>query len=551
MSSTHKTTKKYASKQSDKAIPKDLLKHLPRKPVIALVGRPNVGKSTLFNRLTKSRDAIVFDVPGLTRDRHYGQGVLGRFPYILIDTGGFEPIAKDGIMYEMAQQTKQAILEADAVIFLTDGRVGATPMDKHVADILRRSNRPTWLAVNKSEGISAQTTLDFFHLGIPNPIGISSAHGEGVKQLVEDVVASILKSWDIDPELIAPKSQRNKLRQAQEDNDAYEEQFSLPPETIEPEITDETNEKGDNAYIVDEFAEFEDDLTDADLAAMEAQEKAAPKVEKERNFPLRLAIAGRPNVGKSTLINSLLGENRVIAFDQPGTTRDAIEIEFSYNKRAYVLIDTAGIRRKGKVFEAIEKFSVIKTLQAIETCHVAVLMLDAQQDIADQDAHIARYIVEAGRALVIAVNKWDGLDSYQRQRVKDELLRRLPFLQFAELHFISALLGKGLDAVMKSVNDAYAAATRKLSTPQLTRVLRSLVDEQQPPRQGMYRPKLRYAHQGGENPPIVVIHGNRLDAIPAHYLRFLENRFRQAFELQGTPLRIELRTSVNPYKRER
>jgi GTP-binding protein len=451
----------------------DLSNPLPRKPVIAIVGRPNVGKSTLFNRLTKSRDALVFDTPGLTRDRHYGQGAVGNYPYILIDTGGFEPIAKEGILYEMAKQTKQAILEADAVIFLTDGRLGVSPMDRHVADILRKSNRPTWLAVNKSEGIVEKTILDFYDLGFPNPIGISSAHGDGVSALINEVLEKVVEQI---------------IQSAPIPNPSSSNELDFSTSTQEDDFPEPTEEDLENL----------ENILDLEILETETDRKISKELDR-LSTPLQLAIVGRPNVGKSTFINSLLGENRVIAFDQPGTTRDTIEIEFSYNQHPYILIDTAGIRRKGKVFETIEKFSVIKTLQAIETCHVAILMLDAQQDIADQDAHIARYVVEAGSALVLAVNKWDGLDSYQRDRVKDDLLRKLPFLQFAELHFISAKLGRGLDAVMRSVESAYAAAMKKLSTPQLTRALRAAVDEQQPPRQGMFRPKLRYAHQGGSH----------------------------------------------------
>lgn len=444
------------------------------KPVVALVGRPNVGKSTLFNRLTRSRDALVADLPGLTRDRHYGEGRLGDRPYLVVDTGGFEPIVKEGITFQMAKQTRQAIAESDKVIFVVDGRSGLAPQDLQIADLLRKSGRPVTLAVNKLEGLTGEgRTSEFYELGLGDPIAISSAHGDGVTSLIDHL------------------------------------------------------------------------LSDLPLA-VSAEDEAAEIAEKG----LRVAIVGRPNVGKSTLINTLVGEERVIAFDMPGTTRDAISIPFEREGRKYQLIDTAGLRRRGKVFEAVEKFSVIKTLQAIESCHVAILMLDAQQDVSDQDAHIAGFVAEAGRALVVAVNKWDGLDSVARDEVKRVMARKLQFLHWARFHFISAMKGNGVDALMRSVDTAYTAATLKLSTPKITRALREAVEHQQPPRHGRVRPKLRYAHQGGQNPPIIVVHGNALEHISDVYKRFLESRFRRVFKLEGTPLRIEWKTSTNPYKPE-
>ena len=444
------------------------------KPVVALVGRPNVGKSTLFNRLTRSRDALVADLPGLTRDRHYGEGRLGDRPYLVVDTGGFEPIVKEGITFQMAKQTRQAIAESDKVIFVVDGRSGLAPQDLQIADLLRKSGRPVTLAVNKLEGLTGEgRTSEFYELGLGDPIAISSAHGDGVTSLIDHL------------------------------------------------------------------------LSDLPLA-VSAEDEAAEIAEKG----LRVAIVGRPNVGKSTLINTLVGEERVIAFDMPGTTRDAISIPFEREGRKYRLIDTAGLRRRGKVFEAVEKFSVIKTLQAIESCHVAILMLDAQQDVSDQDAHIAGFVAEAGRALVVAVNKWDGLDSVARDEVKRVMARKLQFLHWARFHFISAMKGNGVDALMRSVDTAYTAATLKLSTPKITRALREAVEHQQPPRHGRFRPKLRYAHQGGQNPPIIVVHGNALEHISDVYKRFLESRFRRVFKLEGTPLRIEWKTSTNPYKPE-
>ncbi len=443
------------------------------KPVIALVGRPNVGKSTLFNRLTRSRDALVADLPGLTRDRHYGEGRLGERPFLVIDTGGFEPVAKEGIMHEMAKQTKQAVAEADVVIFIVDGRQGLTPHDKTITDFLRKSGRSVMLVVNKSEGMKyTSVAADFYELGLGDPYVISAAHGDGVMDLVDEALNLV---------------------------------FAQRPE--QEEIPDPAG-RG-----------------------------------------IKIAIVGRPNVGKSTLVNTLLGEERVIAFDMPGTTRDSIEIPFERDGKQYTLIDTAGIRRRGKVFEAIEKFSVVKTLQSISEANVVLLLLDAQQDISEQDAHIAGFILESGRALVVGVNKWDGLTSDKRDEIKMDLERKLNFLSFAKFHFISALKSTGVGPLIKSVDSAYAAAMTNLSTPKLTRALIEAVEHQQPRRKGSIRPKLRYAHQGGQNPPIVVIHGNALEALDDNYKRYLEKHFRETFSLVGTPLRIQLRSSKNPYAR--
>jgi GTP-binding protein len=444
------------------------------KPVIALVGRPNVGKSTLFNRMTRSRDALVADLPGLTRDRHYGEGRMGERPFLVIDTGGFEPVAKEGIMHEMALQTKQAVAEADIVMFIVDGRQGLTPHDKTITDFLRKSGRKVMLVVNKSEGMKyTSVTAEFYELGMGDPYVISAAHGDGVLDLV---------------------------------NEAIDEAATLRPQ---------------------EEAEFD-----------------------PADYGVKIALIGRPNVGKSTLINTLVGEQRVIAFDMPGTTRDSIEVPFEKGGKHYTLIDTAGIRRRGKVFEAVEKFSVVKTLQSISEANVVVLMLDAQADIAESDAHIAGFILETGRALVVAVNKWDGLTSDQRDQVKNDIDRKLDFLSFAETKFISALKGTGINHLMKAVDTAYAAATAKLSTPRLTRALQEAVEKQEPKRKGSTRPKMRYAHQGGQNPPIIVIHGNALDGITEPYKRYLEKHFRDTFDLIGTPLRIELRSGKNPFAKE-
>jgi GTP-binding protein len=440
------------------------------KPVMALVGRPNVGKSTLFNRLTKSRDAIVADFAGLTRDRHYGNAKQGRYEFIVIDTGGFEPDAESGIYKEMAKQTQQAVAEADVVVFVVDAREGLSAQDHDIANYLRKLGKPTVLAANKAEGMTASAQLsEFYELGLGDVNGISAAHGQGIRDLV----------------------------------DLAFEPLQLPEE--------------------DEAAE--------------AQQSGIVK----------LAVAGRPNVGKSTLINAWLGEERLVAFDLPGTTRDAISVPFERNGQKFELIDTAGLRRKGKVFEAIEKFSVVKTLQAIESANVVLLLLDATQGVTDQDAHIAGYILESGRAVVIAINKWDAVDSYQREQIQRQIETRLPFLKFASLHFISAIKRQGLGPVWQSIVQAHKSATRKMSTPVLTRLLLEAVQFQAPKRSGMFRPKMRYAHQGGMNPPIIVVHGTSLDHVTDAYKRFLEGRFRDHFKLVGTPLKIELRSGRNPF----
>lgn len=441
------------------------------KPVIALVGRPNVGKSTLFNRMTKSRDAIVADFAGLTRDRHYGQGKQGKHEYIVIDTGGFEPDASKGIFKEMAKQTRQAVAEADVVMFIVDARAGVSAQDHEIAGYLRRLGKPAILVANKAEGMLEGVQLtEFYELGLGAVVAVSAAHGQGVRTLVEHALG----------------------------------QLNLP----EPE---------------------EETLDDVEKA------------------PIRLAVAGRPNVGKSTLINAWLGEERLVAFDMPGTTRDAISVPFERNGQKFELIDTAGLRRKGKVFEAIEKFSVVKTLQAIENANVVLLLIDATQGVTDQDAHIAGYVLESGRAVVVAVNKWDAVDDYQRQMLERSIETRLSFLKFAPLHFISAQKRQGLGPLWASLIQAHKSATCKMPTPVLTRLLLEAIQYQTPKKVGSYRPKMRYAHQGGMNPPLIVIHGNSLEHVTEAYKRFLEGRFRKEFNLVGTPLRIEMKTSHNPY----
>jgi GTP-binding protein len=384
-----------------------------------------------------------------------------------VDTGGFEPIIKEGILHEMAIQTLQAVDEADVVLFIVDARQGLTSQDKIISKQLRKTGRKIILVVNKTEGMAASViTAEFYELGLGVPCAVSAAHGDNVSELID--------------------------------------------------------------LALENFSEQQVDIAD----------DKHPKI----------AVVGRPNVGKSTLINTLLGEERVITFDQPGTTRDSINIDFERNKRQYTLIDTAGLRRRGKVLETIEKFSVIKTLQAVENANVAVLVVDGGSEISEQDAHIAGFILEAGRAVVLVVNKWDGLDNYQRETIKREISRKLAFLMgFARLHYISALQGSGMNGLFPSIDAAYAAAMVKLSTPKLTRTLLAAVEKQPPPRAGMSRPKLRYAHQGGSNPPLIVIHGSALRHIPKTYQRYLENTFRTTFKLEGTPLRVEFKTSRNPY----
>ena len=438
-------------------------------PVIALVGRPNVGKSTLFNRLTRSRDALVADQPGLTRDRQYGIGRVGDRPYVVVDTGGISGDA-EGVEMLMDRQVRLAIEEADHILYLVDGREGLAGADEQIAEELRRTGKPVTVVVNKSESLDRDIAAAEFHaLGLGDPVPISAAHGRGVKPLMNAVLAT------------------------------------LPPAEEPPE-----EEKG-----------------------------------------IQIAVVGRPNVGKSTLINRLLGEERLVAYDKPGTTRDSIQVPFEHQGRRYTLIDTAGVRRRARISEAIEKFSIIKTLQAMEQANVVLLVLDAHDGITEQDASLAGHVLDSGRALVVVINKWDGLEKDERERIKSELERKLPFLSFAEVKFVSALHGTGVGHLMEAVDAAYEAATRDLKTAELTRVLEEAVMEHQPPLVRGRRIKLRYAHQGGRNPPLIVIHGNQTESVPAAYQRYLANRFRQAFHLWGTPVRIEFRTTKNPYKGRR
>ncbi|MCH8865744.1 MAG: ribosome biogenesis GTPase Der [Proteobacteria bacterium] len=443
-------------------------------PVIALIGRPNVGKSTLFNRLTRSRDALVADFPGLTRDRQYGYGKLGPIPYLVIDTGGVAG-GEVGIKELMVEQTMRAFEEADVSIIMVDGRSGLTAADEHVADLARRHASKTWLVVNKAEGMDSDiAAIEFHGLGLGEPIAISAAHGDRIAALMDAVLGD-----------------------------------------FEPGTADEPDHPDDDDH------------------------------------ELRIAVIGRPNVGKSTLINRMIGEDRLVVFDEPGTTRDSVSVPFVRNDRKYELIDTAGIRRRARVHETIEKFSIIKALQAIERAEVIIAVLDAQEGITEQDVSLLGLVLERGRALVIVTNKWDGLTAAERKHIRDELDRRLPFLDFAERITISALHGTAVGDLLPAVERAYRAATRDLSTSDLTRELESAVTAHPPPLVRGRRIRLRYAHQGGRNPPVIVIHGNQTERVPEAYRRYLINRFRKVFKLKGTPVRLSLKTGKNPYKGKR
>ncbi len=445
-------------------------------PVIALIGRPNVGKSTLFNRLTKSRDALVADYPGLTRDRQYGYGKLGSMPYLIVDTGGISG-DEEGIQELMVQQTIQAIKESNALIVMVDGRTGPTAADEYIIDLTRKHSKKVWFVVNKAEGLDEDIAVSEFHdFGLPEPIAISASHGDRVSALMDEILKP------------------------------YESEFDI--ETIDNEDQSEKN-------------------------------------------ALSIAIIGRPNAGKSTLINRLIGEERLVVFDQPGTTRDSVSVPLERDGMKYVLFDTAGVRRKGKVKESIEKFSIIKTLQSIEKSNVVFAVMDAKEGITEQDISLMGLVVERGRALVLLINKWDGLDLGQKTKVDKQIKRRLPFLDFAERHMISALHGTGVGDLIPASQRAYKAATRKLSTNALTNELEAALIEHAPPLIKGRRIRLRYAHQGGRNPPTIVIHGNQTERLPLTYKRYLINRFRKKFRLKGTPIKLIFKTSDNPYKGKR
>jgi GTPase len=436
-------------------------------PVIALVGRPNVGKSTLFNQLTRSRDALVANLPGLTRDRKYGEARIGTRPFIVIDTGGISG-DEQGIDTEMAGQSLAAIEEADAVLFLVDARDGLSPTDEALALHLRQRNKAFHLVVNKIDGLDENVAKgDFYALGVEGMYAIAASHGRGVRAMIEDVLA----------------------------------------EYPEPE----------------------------------------EEVERDPYRGVRVAVVGRPNVGKSTLVNRLLGEERVVVYDEPGTTRDSIYIEYEREDKHYTLIDTAGIRRRKNVKETVEKFSIVKTLKAIDDAHVVVLLMDAQEGLVDQDMHLLGHCIEAGRGMVLAVNKWDGLEADNKDWIKKELTRRLQFASFADTHFISALHGTGVGHLYKSIDAAHRSATKKLNTNALTRILEDAVSDNPPPMINGRRIKMRYAHAGGQNPPLIIIHGNQTAKVPVSYQRYLEKIFRRELDLVGTPVRIEFKSSENPF----
>ncbi|GAB1437712.1 ribosome biogenesis GTPase Der [Providencia sp.] len=465
-------------------------------PVVALVGRPNVGKSTLFNRLTRTRDALVADFPGLTRDRKYGRAEVEGHEFIIIDTGGIDG-TEEGVETHMAAQSLQAIEEADIVLFMVDARAGLMPADEGIAKHLRSRKKKTYLVANKTDGIDVNTAVgDFYSLGLGEIHPIAASHGRGVTQLIEQSLKPFIDVEEEEVELTE-----------EEENAAYWAELEAEGELAEDE---------------------EDDFDPTTL-------------------PIKLAIVGRPNVGKSTLTNRILGEERVVVFDMPGTTRDSIYIPMERDEREYILIDTAGVRKRGKVTETVEKFSVIKTLQAIEDANVVLLVIDAREGISDQDLSLLGFILNAGRSLVIAVNKWDGMKPEDREHVKDMLELRLGFVDFARIHFISALHGSGVGNLFESVQEAYESATRRVGTALLTRIMKMAEDEHQPPLIRGRRVKMKYAHAGGHNPPIVVIHGNQVSDLPDSYKRYLMNYFRRSLQVMGTPIRILFKEGENPY----
>ena len=454
-------------------------------PVVALVGRPNVGKSTLFNRLTNTRDALVADYPGLTRDRKYGQAKFEKRQFIVVDTGGITG-DEEGIDAEMAQQSLLAIEEADVVLFLVDARAGMLPADQGIADHLRRINKKVFVVANKVDGIDGDSeSAEFYSLGLGDIKQIAAAHGRGVSQLLQDALK--------------------------------------PLESDFPDME-----------IVDEEPEEEED--------------AETQRQRLQELPIKLAIVGKPNVGKSTLTNRILGEERVVVFDMPGTTRDSVYIPMERDEREYILIDTAGVRKRKKISEAVEKFSIVKTLQAIEEANVVLLVIAAREGISDQDLSLLGFVLNSGRSLVVAVNKWDGLSTDVKDDIKREMDRRLGFIDFARIHFISALHGSGVGNLFESVQEAYMSATKRINTALLTQIMEMAQDDHQPPLVRGRRVKMKYAHAGGYNPPVIVIHGNQVDDLPSSYKRFLMNYFRKALEIMGTPIKIEFREGNNPFE---
>ena len=487
-------------------------------PVVALVGRPNVGKSTLFNRLTRTRDALVADFPGLTRDRKYGQAHLAGHDFIVIDTGGIDG-TEEGVEEKMAEQSLLAIEEADIVLFLVDARAGLTSADIGIANYLRqRQNKTTVVVANKVDGIDADShCAEFYQLGLGEIAQIAASQGRGISSLMEQVLTPLAEKMAEDAE----KTEESAV------------------ETTD--VSSETTE-------FDEWDEDFDFSNEEDTALLD-EELAQEQTPDNQN--IKIAIVGRPNVGKSTLTNRILGEDRVVVYDMPGTTRDSIYIPMERDGQNYTLIDTAGVRKRGKVHLAVEKFSVIKTLQAIQDANVVLLVIDARENISDQDLSLLGFILNAGRSLVIVVNKWDGLDTDVKDRVKSELDRRLDFIDFARVHFISALHGSGVGNLFDSVKEAYECATQKMTTSMLTRILQIAVDEHQPPMISGRRVKLKYAHPGGYNPPIIVIHGNQVDKLPDSYKRYLSNHFRRSLKIIGSPIRLQFQEGNNPFAGKR
>ena len=479
-------------------------------PVVALVGRPNVGKSTLFNRLTRTRDALVADFPGLTRDRKYGHAHLAGYDFIVIDTGGIDG-TEEGVEEKMAEQSLLAIEEADIVLFLVDARAGLTSADIGIANYLRqRQNKTTVVVANKVDGIDADShCAEFYQLGLGEIAQIAASQGRGIANLMEQVLSPLA-------EKMAEKEEESAV-----END---------------DVSEMTQH--------DEWDEDFDFSNEEDTALLD-EELAQEQIPDSQN--IKIAIVGRPNVGKSTLTNRILGEDRVVVYDMPGTTRDSIYIPMEWDGQQYTLIDTAGVRKRGKVHLAVEKFSVIKTLQAIQDANVVLLTIDARENISDQDLSLLGFILNAGRSLVIVVNKWDGLNQEVKDRVKSELDRRLDFIDFARVHFISALHGSGVGNLFESVKEAYECATQKMTTSMLTRILQIAVDEHQPPMIGGRRVKLKYAHPGGYNPPIIVIHGNQVDKLPDSYKRYLSNHFRRSLKIIGSPIRLQFQEGNNPF----
>ncbi|MGO2088247.1 MAG: ribosome biogenesis GTPase Der [Oceanisphaera sp.] len=485
-------------------------------PVVALVGRPNVGKSTLFNRLTRTRDALVANFPGLTRDRQYGQAKIGELEFIVVDTGGIDG-TEQGIELEMAAQSLAAVDEADVVLFMVDARAGLSSADEGIAAHLRRCQKKTLLVVNKTDGIDADSAVsEFYQLGLGGVYPIAASQGRGVLSLIETALAPQLA------ELAALQEQASSM-QAEAD-------FEL----------------ADDAEEDFNFSDLDDDQVQDLLAVIDQNNEE--EAQQFADLPIKLAIVGRPNVGKSTLTNRILGEERVVVYDQPGTTRDSVYIPMQRDEQEYILIDTAGVRRRGRVHEAVEKFSVIKTLKAIEDANVVLLIVDAREGISDQDLSLLGFVLNAGRSIVLAVNKWDGLEDDVRDDIKRELDRRLGFIDFARLHFISALHGSGVGNLFESIQEAYQSATKRVNTSMLTRIMMMAQDDHQPPLVGGRRVKLKYAHAGGYNPPRIIVHGNQVKTLPDSYKRYLVNYFRRSLQIMGTPIRVEFHEGINPYE---